>query len=99
MVRRAAVHVRELLVEWRPILIAYVSVAAGRALVVLLASALLAKTREAIPWQVRVFASLVPRLSNSRIHRRRRGAFGMVTLPPCPACGRRDFILEGPEHA
>jgi CPA1 family monovalent cation:H+ antiporter len=45
------VHVAQLLVEWRPILIAYVSVTVGRALVVFLASALLRTTREAIPWR------------------------------------------------
>ena len=45
------VHVRSLVAEWRPILLAFLSVTAGRALVVFLAAALLRRTREAIPWQ------------------------------------------------
>jgi CPA1 family monovalent cation:H+ antiporter len=45
------VHIRSLIAEWRPILLAFLAVTVGRALVVFLASALLRRTREAIPWQ------------------------------------------------
>jgi CPA1 family monovalent cation:H+ antiporter len=40
------VHVSRLLAEWRPILLAFVAVTAGRALVVFLSTALLRRTRE-----------------------------------------------------
>jgi CPA1 family monovalent cation:H+ antiporter len=45
------VHVTHLLEDWRPILLAFVAVVAGRALVVFLATAILRRTREAIPWR------------------------------------------------
>jgi CPA1 family monovalent cation:H+ antiporter len=45
------VHASHLLADWRPILLAFGAVIGGRALVVLLASALLRRSREAIPWR------------------------------------------------
>jgi monovalent cation:H+ antiporter, CPA1 family len=45
------VRIGHLLAEWRPILIAFAAVIGGRALVVFLASALLRRTTEAIPWR------------------------------------------------
>ncbi len=45
------VRVSHLLAEWRPILLAFAAVIGGRALVVFLASALLRRTTEAIPWR------------------------------------------------
>ncbi len=45
------VHVGFLLAQWRPILLAFAAVSAGRALVVFLVAALLRRTPEAIPWQ------------------------------------------------
>ena len=45
------VQVSRLVAAWRPILLAFVAVTAGRAFVVFLASALLRRTREAIPWR------------------------------------------------
>ncbi len=45
------VRVSQLIAEWRPILLAFGAVMGGRALVVFLASALLRRTREAIPWR------------------------------------------------
>ncbi|HEY4016827.1 MAG TPA: cation:proton antiporter [Polyangiaceae bacterium] len=45
------VRLSALLGNWRPILLAFVAVTLGRAAVVFLASALLRRTREAIPWR------------------------------------------------
>ncbi len=45
------VHASHLFADWRPILVAFVAVVGGRALVVFLASALLHRSREAIPWR------------------------------------------------
>jgi CPA1 family monovalent cation:H+ antiporter len=45
------VHASHLFADWRPILLAFVAVVAGRALVVFLATAILRRTREAIPWR------------------------------------------------
>jgi CPA1 family monovalent cation:H+ antiporter len=45
------VQVSSLLAEWRPIVVAFLAVNVGRAIVVFLASALLRPTREAIPWR------------------------------------------------
>jgi CPA1 family monovalent cation:H+ antiporter len=45
------VRISHLLAEWRPILLAFAAVIGGRALVVFLASALLRRTTEAIPWR------------------------------------------------
>jgi Na+:H+ antiporter len=44
------VHYRELLVSWQAILVAYLVVTGGRALIIFGASALLRATRERIPW-------------------------------------------------
>jgi len=45
------VRISMLLAAWRPILLAFAAVTVGRALVVLLASALLSRTNERIPWR------------------------------------------------
>ncbi len=45
------VHYRELLASWQPILVAYLVVTGGRALVIYGASFLLRATREQIPWK------------------------------------------------
>jgi CPA1 family monovalent cation:H+ antiporter len=45
------VRVARLLAEWRPIVLAFIAVSVGRALVVFLAAALLRRTTEAIPWR------------------------------------------------
>jgi CPA1 family monovalent cation:H+ antiporter len=45
------VQISHLLAEWRPIVLAFAAVLGGRALVVFLASALLRRTSEAIPWR------------------------------------------------
>ncbi len=45
------VQIGRLLAEWRPILLAFLAVTLGRAVVVFLASALLHRTKEAIPWR------------------------------------------------
>jgi CPA1 family monovalent cation:H+ antiporter len=45
------VHASRLFADWRPILLAFGAVIGGRALVVFLASALLRRSREAIPWR------------------------------------------------
>jgi CPA1 family monovalent cation:H+ antiporter len=45
------VRIGILLAEWRPILLAFIAVSVGRALVVFLVALLLRRTREAIPWQ------------------------------------------------
>ena len=45
------VRVGRLLAEWRPIVLAFIAVSVGRALVVFLAAALLRRTTEAIPWR------------------------------------------------
>jgi CPA1 family monovalent cation:H+ antiporter len=41
----------QLLAEWRPIVLAFVAVSVGRALVIFLAAAILKGTTEAIPWR------------------------------------------------
>ena len=45
------VQISRLISAWRPILIAFVAVTVGRALVVFLVTALLRRTREAVPWR------------------------------------------------
>ena len=45
------VHVEALLAEWKIILVAYVAVTAGRAIVVAAVTALLSRTRERLPWR------------------------------------------------
>jgi CPA1 family monovalent cation:H+ antiporter len=78
------VRVNHLLAEWRPILLAFVAVMGGRALVVLLASALLRRTQEAIPWRwtlVLTWGGL-------------RGALSMVlALAVDPAFPHREIIV------
>jgi CPA1 family monovalent cation:H+ antiporter len=78
------VHVGHLMAEWRPILLAFVAVLVGRAVVVLLASALLRRTREAIPWRwglVLTWGGL-------------RGALSMVlALAVDPGFPHRDLIV------
>src|SRR6185312_8396671 len=44
------VRMTELLHQWRTILVAYLAVTVGRALLIFLVSLLLRRTREAIPW-------------------------------------------------
>jgi monovalent cation:H+ antiporter, CPA1 family len=45
------VHIAHLVAEWLPILLAFAAVLGGRALVVVLATVLLRRTAEAIPWR------------------------------------------------
>ena len=78
------VRISLLIAEWRPILVAFAAVIVGRALVVFLASALLRRTTEAIPWRwsvVLTWGGL-------------RGALSMVlALSVDPAFPHREIIV------
>jgi CPA1 family monovalent cation:H+ antiporter len=79
------VPVSRLVLEWRPILLAFVAVLGGRAFVVFLMSALLRWTREAVPWRW----SLVLTWGGLR------GALSMVlALALDPAFSQRDIIVS-----
>jgi CPA1 family monovalent cation:H+ antiporter len=79
------VPVSRLMLEWRPILLAFIAVLGGRAFVVFLTSSLLRWTREAVPWRW----SLVLTWGGLR------GALSMVlALALDPSFSQRDIIVS-----